>query len=79
MVFTVGYQGRDVPGLVRLLAENGVALLVDDLVSQQQFVVKNLETNYRRVRGLAAATILGDGQVAFILDGAEVVRMGQGG
>ena len=61
------------------MASQRVALLVDDLVSQQQFVVKNLETNYRRVRGLAAATILGDGQVAFILDGAEVVRMGQGG
>ncbi|MCG9095973.1 chemotaxis protein CheW [Laribacter hongkongensis] len=68
-------------GLVIIItvASQRVALLVDDLVSQQQFVVKNLETNYRRVRGLAAATILGDGQVAFILDGAEVVRMGQGG
>lgn len=44
------------------------ALLVDDLVGQQQVVVKNLETNYRKVPGVSAATILGDGSVALILD-----------
>ncbi|WP_028536117.1 chemotaxis protein CheW [Paludibacterium yongneupense] len=51
-----------------------VALLVDDLVGQQQFVVKNLETNYHKVDGLAGATILGDGQVALILDVTTIVR-----
>jgi two-component system chemotaxis sensor kinase CheA len=51
-----------------------VALLVDDLVGQQQFVVKNLETNYRKVAGLAGATILGDGQVALILDVTTLIR-----
>ncbi|AVR87347.1 chemotaxis protein CheA [Thauera aromatica] len=44
------------------------ALLVDELIGQQQVVVKNLETNYRKVPGVSAATILGDGRVALILD-----------
>ena len=44
------------------------ALLVDELLGQHQVVVKNLETNYRRVPGISAATILGDGSVAFIVD-----------
>ena len=50
------------------------ALLVDDLIGQQQFVVKNLETHYRKVDGLAGATILGDGRVALILDISTLVR-----
>ncbi|GAA3905249.1 chemotaxis protein CheA [Halomonas cibimaris] len=44
------------------------AMLVDELVGQQQVVVKNLEDNYRKVQGVSAATILGDGSVALILD-----------
>jgi len=51
------------------------ALLVDDLVGQQQVVVKNLETNYRKVPGISAATILGDGSVALILDIADLHRL----
>ncbi|KAF0808636.1 CheA signal transduction histidine kinase [Alcanivorax sp. S71-1-4] len=53
------------------------ALLVDDLIGQQQVVVKNLETNYRKVPGISAATILGDGRVALILDIAELYRLNQ--
>jgi two-component system chemotaxis sensor kinase CheA len=53
------------------------ALLVDELVGQQQVVVKNLETNYRKVPGIAAATILGDGSVALILDVVDMHRLGQ--
>jgi two-component system chemotaxis sensor kinase CheA len=45
-----------------------VALLVDELVGQQQVVIKSLEQNYQRVEGIAGATILGDGQVALIVD-----------
>ena len=45
-----------------------VALLVDELVGQQQVVVKNLESNYRKVPGISGATILGDGGVALIVD-----------
>lgn len=48
------------------------ALLVDELVGQQQVVVKNLETNYRKVPGVSAATILGDGSVSLILDIADL-------
>lgn len=44
------------------------ALLVDQLIGQHQVVVKNLELNYRKVPGISAATILGDGSVALILD-----------
>ncbi|MEW6982818.1 chemotaxis protein CheA [Colwelliaceae bacterium 6471] len=44
------------------------ALLVDDLVGQQQVVIKSLEQHYRRVPGVAGATIMGDGSVALILD-----------
>lgn len=44
------------------------AILVDDLLGQQQVVIKSLEQNYRRVPGVAGATIMGDGSVALILD-----------
>ncbi len=44
------------------------ALLVDDICDQRQFVIKSLDTHYRAVDGVAGATILGDGQVALILD-----------
>ena len=50
------------------------ALLVDQLVGQHQVVVKNLETNYRKVPGISAATILGDGNVALIIDVAAIQR-----
>ncbi len=45
-----------------------IGLLVDDLLAQQQVVIKSLESNYRRVNGVSGATILGDGSVALILD-----------
>ncbi|QNN46674.1 chemotaxis protein CheW [Thermomonas brevis] len=45
-----------------------LALEVDELLGQQQVVVKNLERNYRRIAGVAGATILGDGRVALIVD-----------
>ena len=51
-----------------------VALLVDELIGQHQVVVKNLEANYRKVPGVSGATILGDGQVALILDVSWLVR-----
>ena len=51
------------------------ALVIDELVGQQQVVVKNLETNYRKVPGFSAATILGDGSVSLILDVAELFKL----
>jgi two-component system chemotaxis sensor kinase CheA len=50
-------------------------LIVDELVGQQQVVVKSLETNFRKVPGLSGATVMGDGSVALILDVAHLVRM----
>jgi len=50
------------------------ALLVNELLGQQQVVVKNLEANYRRVTDVSGATIMGDGRVALILDVASLVR-----
>lgn len=58
-------------------ADTRVALMVDDLIGQQQFVVKNLETNYHKVEGLSGATIMGDGHVALILDVTTIVRNNQ--
>jgi len=51
-----------------------VVILVDELLGQQQVVVKNLESNYRKVPNVSGATILGDGKVALILDTAALVR-----
>lgn len=51
-----------------------LALEVDELLGQQQVVVKNLENNYRRVDGISGATILGDGRVALIVDVGGLVR-----
>lgn len=50
------------------------ALFVDELVGQQQVVVKNLESNYRKVAGISGATILGDGGVSLILDVTNLLR-----
>lgn len=49
-------------------------LLVDELLGQQQVVVKNLESNYKKVPNVSGATILGDGKVALILDTGALVR-----
>ncbi len=50
-------------------------LFVDDLLGQQQVVIKSLEANYRKVDGLSGATILGDGSVALILDIPGLMRL----
>lgn len=57
-------------GLLVVVEGDGqkVGLFIDDLLGQQQVVIKSLETNYRKVMGLSGATILGDGTVALILD-----------
>ncbi|SPJ34895.1 Chemotaxis protein CheA [Kushneria phyllosphaerae] len=70
-VFDIPDAKQDVTkGIVMIVQSEGrsFALQVDQLIGQHQVVVKNLETNYRRVPGISAATILGDGSVALILD-----------
>jgi len=54
-----------------------VALFVDELLGQQQFVIKSLDSNFHRVDGVAGATILGDGRVALILDVPGLVALGK--
>jgi chemotaxis protein histidine kinase CheA len=50
-------------------------VLVDELLGQQQIVIKSLETNFRRMNGLSGATILGDGRVALILDVPGLIKL----
>ena len=66
-------------GIVVLLEAEGkkAALFVDELVGQHQVVIKSLESNYRKVQGISAATIMGDGKVALILDIGALVRISQ--
>ncbi len=63
-------------GIIVILESEGkkAGLFVDDLVGQQQVVVKNLESNYRKVMGISGATILGDGGVSLILDVSALLR-----
>lgn len=68
-------------GIVLLAATDEgsrAALVVDEIVEQRQVVIKGLHHSYGRVPGIAAATILGDGQIALILDPADLVEMATG-
>ena len=64
-------------GLVVVVEGEGsrVGLFIDELIGQQQAVVKSLEANFRRVNGISGATILSDGSVALIVDVLGLVRM----
>lgn len=64
-------------GLVVVVDGQGMrcGLFIDDLLGQQQVVIKSLEANYRKVDGVSGATILGDGSVALILDIPGLVRL----
>ena len=57
-------------GLLVVVESDGqrVGLFVDDLLGQQQVVIKSLETNFKQIQGISGATILGDGTVALIMD-----------
>jgi len=62
-------------GLLVVLEADGkrVGVLVDDLLAQQQVVIKSLESNFKSVAGIAGATILGDGTVALIIDAPGLI------
>ncbi|OXR49715.1 chemotaxis protein CheA [Pusillimonas sp. T2] len=77
-VFSVDNAQTDISKSIAVILqaeESRFALLVDHLVGQQQVVVKNLESNYRKIPGISAATILGDGSVALIVDVFALMRM----
>jgi two-component system chemotaxis sensor kinase CheA len=81
----LGYRDAPTPpgeGVVLLTEGDGgsrAALLVDSIQGQRQVVIKSLEANYRHVPSIAAATILGDGQVALILDVDSLVASSRSG
>ena len=72
--FSVINDASPEDGIVVIVQSAGCryALWVDQLIGQQQVVVKNLEQNFHKVAGVSAATILGDGSVALILDVVEL-------
>jgi two-component system chemotaxis sensor kinase CheA len=71
---------RSTEGLVVIAIHQGkrYALLVEEVLGQQQVVIKNLDANYRRIEGTMGATIMGDGRVALILDVAGLARLHAG-
>jgi len=74
-------QANPVEGVALLVESEGGgqrALMVDAIQGQRQVVIKSLEANYTHVPGIAAATILGDGRVALILDVDAVVSASRG-
>lgn len=81
----LGYRSQSADprdGVAILVESDGganSALLVDAIQGQRQVVIKSLEANYQRVPGIAAATILGDGRVALILDVDAVVEHSRNG
>ena len=70
---------RDLAQTVAIITEieggDRVALVVDEIVGQQQVVIKSITDNLEAVAGIAGATILGDGRVAFILDATEITQL----
>ncbi|TVS18499.1 MAG: chemotaxis protein CheA [Gammaproteobacteria bacterium] len=77
-LFDVAPRTRDLhEGLIMVVEGDGrkIGLFVDDLLGQQQVVIKSLETNYGRIGGISGATILGEGTVALILDVPGLIRL----
>ncbi|BDU72584.1 chemotaxis protein CheA [Mesoterricola silvestris] len=69
--------GREGDDLLVVVESDGrrAAVRVDEVLGQQQVVIKSLDTHYRKVQGISGATILGDGRVALILDVAELIHL----
>lgn len=79
-VFNVPARAREITdGLLVIVEGEGrkVGLFVDELLAQQQVVIKSLQTNFRRVEGISGATILGDGTVAMIVDIGGLIQLSQ--
>jgi two-component system chemotaxis sensor kinase CheA len=66
-------QDRDVLLFVECEAGRRAALAVDVIHDQRQVVIKSLEENYGAIPGISAATILGDGRIALIVDPEEII------
>ncbi|PCH59979.1 MAG: chemotaxis protein CheA [Gammaproteobacteria bacterium] len=76
-IFDIPTKNISIDGGLMVVVEGDgqkAGLIVNDLLAQQQVVIKSLETNYKPVMGLSGATILGDGTVALILDVAGLIQ-----
>ena len=70
-IFNTGAEKKDLEGAMLVVVEGDnekVGIVVDELLGQQQVVIKSLEQNYQKVDSISGATILGDGTVALIVD-----------
>ena len=70
-VFNTGAEAKDLEGAMLVVVEGDnekIGIVVDELLGQQQVVIKSLEQNYEKVDSISGATILGDGTVALIVD-----------
>ena len=79
-LFNLPADNKDVDDALLVVVEadgQKVGLMVDDLLAQQQVVIKSLKDNYQEVSGISGATILGDGSVAMILDIPGIIHMAQ--
>ncbi len=77
-LFSLCQQNKDLSDALLVVTESEgqkVGLLVDDLLGQQQVVIKSLQDNYQQVDGISGATILGNGAVALIIDVAGVISL----
>ena len=77
-IFGVKPCGGSLESSLLVVVEAGaskVAIVVDDLLGQQQVVIKSMEANYKKVEGISGATILGDGTVSLILDIMDLIQM----
>ncbi|MCD6396209.1 MAG: chemotaxis protein CheA [Spirochaetaceae bacterium] len=74
-IFSINGQTSDIDHIVIIISENRkTGLLVDEVIGEQQTVVKNLGIVYKDVEGISGATILGDGTVALILDTLKLIK-----
>lgn len=79
-VFNIPHEHEELEGSLMVVVEaegDKVGIIVDELLAQQQVVIKSLEQNYRRVPGVSGATILGDGTVSLIVDIPGLVRLAE--
>lgn len=77
-VFGIEPDSKNIENNLLVVVESGlqkIALVVDDLLVQQQVVIKSIEKNYQKTRGISGASILGDGRVSLILDIMDVVDL----
>lgn len=78
--FNIEVDNYDLEGSLMVVVESEgdkVGIIVDELLAQQQVVIKSLEHNYQRVNGVSGATILGDGTVALIVDIPGIVCLAE--